>query len=158
QVDRAVNLIQWIAAAAVHGAPALDTNFLRPLLVAIRVAADLRDAMAPVAELLAAAMTRLVADETSSWIGDVVAEEARNLAAVGGPCWDALLDRLRSLAQRFSEEPVGWYAAQPERPAADWIPVLLHSAADVRAVAIERLAPHVADENVRGVLVAEIWD
>lgn len=158
RVERALNVIERIAVAAAHSAFAMDTRFLRPLLVAIRVAADLRDAMTPVAEQLAGAIVRLVADETSSWIGDVVAEEARNLAAVGGPCWDALLDQLRPLAQRFNEEPVGWYAAQPERPAADWIPVLLHSAADVRAVAVERLAPHVADEKVRRVLAAEIWD
>jgi hypothetical protein len=158
RVDRAINLIERIAIASVHSAPALDTHFLRPLLIAIRVAADLRDATAPVAEPLAAAIVYLVADETSSWIGDVVAEEARNLAVVGGPCWDALLDRLRPLAQRFSEEPVGWHAGQSERPAADWIRVLLHSAADVRAVAIQRLAPHVADENVQRALATEIWD
>jgi len=158
QVDRAVALIERIAAATMTSLPGADAGFLRSLILAIRVAAELGDAIAPAAERLVAAIVHVVTDETSSWVGEVVAEEARALAVIGGPCWDPLLARLRPFARRFNEEPAGWYAAQAERPAAYWMMALLHPEADVRAIAIEKLTSHVDQKAVQRRLAVEIRD
>lgn len=159
QVDRAVMLIQRIAEVTITSVPGTNTGFLRSLVLAIRVAAELGDAIAPATEQLVAAIVHTVTDETSSWVGDVVAEEARVLAAIGGPCLDSLLAQLRPFARRFSEEPASWYAAQLERPAAYWRrTALLHPEASVRTIAIERLTPHIGEIITLHALACEIWD
>jgi hypothetical protein len=158
RVDRAVALIERIAVATITSVPGADARFLRSLILAIRVAAELGDAIAPAAERLVAAIVHVVTDETSSWVGNVVAEEARALAAIGGPCLDSLLGRLRPFAQRFSDEPAGWYAAQPDRAVAYWMMALLHPEADVRAIAIEKLTSHIDQQLVQHTLAVEIFD
>lgn len=122
---------------------------LRPLLIAIRTAADLQEKVGGCARRLLVAAFVCLLEEESYWVGDRVADAVQVLAAAGGPLTKALWRCCHHRLMESEHEPAAWYAAQRERPAKWWLRALRHRDASVRAIACERLAAHVDDHEVR---------
>lgn len=133
-------------------------QWLRPLLVAIRTAADVPKPTNPWARELVVATLRGLLEEESHWVGDRVADAVQVLAAAGGPLTKALWRYCYRRLMESTYEPVAWYAAQHDRDAAWWLRSLRHRDAKVRAVACERLAAHVNDYEVREQLLLMLSD
>ncbi|HEX8703406.1 MAG TPA: hypothetical protein VF815_31510 [Myxococcaceae bacterium] len=130
---------------------------VRPLLIAARAALDFGEEARPVAEKIAEALANLLTVETSTWIPQASTDVTREMARLGGPCWDALLRRLKArLSPRC--EPAEWYLAQDKRSLGWWLEALKHVDPKVRCVAIERLGAWVDDLRVRDALLSLIAD
>lgn len=130
---------------------------LRSLLIAIRVAADMGEKAAGVAEDIALATAMPLFDETSHWIGERIATAVRELAAAGGPVMKLLWQYCRMHLQS-RREPITWYQAQEEQAAEFWLAALQDRDAGVRILACERLAPYVDDPVVRNALLLMCLD
>lgn len=137
--------------------PGLGDEHLRSMLSVVRGVADAGENAAPVAtEVTSATMRRLV-DEESIWVGDRMVEAVRELAAVGGPCWE-LLEQEIAARLSHAQQPAAWYAARdwdgPER----WLELRFQRDPDVRAVAASRLARWSSDPVVRSALCEMLSD
>jgi hypothetical protein len=139
------------------GPAGVQVQEVRPLLVAAQVGLDLGDAGAPLAEPIAEALFKLLTLETSVWLQNEVGEAVRELARLGGPCWDALLRKLAPTLQARGA-PAQWYAAQANRDKDWWLEALKHRDLDVRRIAVERLTPWVNDPQVREALIQQLGD
>lgn len=114
---------------------------LRRVLVAARACADVGEAVASQAELLAEVFWSYLSEETSVWVGDRMAAAVEEIAAAGGPVWE----QLRAAVVHILTEP----AVRPCLPdAADlvispgealWL--TLHRDPQVRAAVAVHLAP-----------------
>jgi hypothetical protein len=133
-------------------------QWLRPLLIAIRTAADVEKPTGPVAKVLVMATLRGLLEEDSHWVGDRVADAVQMLAATGGPITKVLWRYCHKRLMESEHAPEAWYAAQGERDAAWWLRALRHRDPEVRAVACERLADYVNDPEVREHLVLMLFD
>jgi hypothetical protein len=133
-------------------------QWLRPLLTAIRTAADVPKPANPWARELVVATLRGLLEEESHWVGDRVADAVQVLAAAGGPITRALWRYCYQRLMESTHEPMAWYAAQHDRHVAWWLRALRHRDAKVRAVACERLAAHVDDHEVREQLLLMLFD
>lgn len=137
--------------------PGIRAIRLRPVLIAIRTAADVgAAAVSATARLVEAAMQR-VTDEESTWVGDRVAEAVRELARAGGPCWESLFGRLMEYACDPRSRPANWYAGQTWT-AAQWLNTLFVRDPEVRVVATDRLLEHVKHPLVQCFLVLQLRD
>jgi KaiC/GvpD/RAD55 family RecA-like ATPase len=132
--------------------------WLRPLLIAIRTAADIQKPTAPWAEELARVTLAGLLDEESHWVGERVADALQVLAAAGGPITKLLWKHCYERLMEPQQTPDAWYVTQGERDAAWWLRALRHREANVRAVACERLAAHVDDHEVREQLLLMLFD
>lgn len=134
-----------------------NTN-LRPLLVAVRAAADLGTITRPVAQRLADACARRLRDETSVWVGERVAAAVLDLARAGGPCWVALFEQCLDTACHPCRQPALWYEAQSSQEPSYWRALLFMSDREVRCLAIKRLTLWVDHPAVRTDLEWELFD
>ena len=95
--------------------------------------------------------------ETSVWFPQVTAEVVREMARLGGPCWDALIRRVAPhLQPRCS--PAAWYLAQRDQGRDDWLEALKHRDDRVRRVALDQLAAWVDERKVRHALLDQLLD
>jgi hypothetical protein len=130
---------------------------LRPLLIAARATLDLGEEAIQVAEPVAKALATLLTLETSVWVPQVTAEVVREMARLGGPCWDALMRRVAPhLHPRCS--PAEWYLARNNQGRDDWLEALTHRDAGVRSVAMDQLAAWVDEPTVRHALLDQLLD
>jgi hypothetical protein len=136
-------------------APARD--WLRPLLISIRTAADLGEHARPHARQLLAAVLWGLLEEESCWIGDRIAEALRSLVATNRPLIEMLWRLCQPILMMAEHEPVAWYYGQ-DRPPAWWIRALYHRDGKVRALACLRLAAHVNEPDVREHLAMMLFD
>lgn len=156
---RAVGLLRCLLVDEGHDLQlALHANHLRPVRIAIRVAADLGELAAPVSGSLTRACLRRLLDETSVWVGDRIADAVQELANAGGPCWDTIEPHLTALLLIPEASPAPWYHAQSWKTPEAWVQALFHQEADVRCIALERLSAWVDDPSVRQLIEWELYD
>ena len=131
---------------------------LRPLLVAIRCAGDLPKLRKSIAIQLAGAAWRRLTDETSSWVGERVADAVQDWLRGTGPGWQWIRDEILNVFQDGRSSPAQWYEAQTYDKPEEWAFLLYHGDPDVRCVAVEKLTTWVDDPNVREELYKAFLD
>lgn len=126
---------------------------LRPLLIAIRAAADVGEIAASLGRRFSIVVGSFLFEETSTWKGARVAEAVQVLAGTGGSLMMQLWERCCSCLPTVANyEPVDWYISRPNLPVVHYLQALLHRDADVRAVACLHLGKYAALPAVRGYL------
>lgn len=134
---------------------------LRTFLAAIDTARDSANddswLLAETVESLGNAIVALLCDETSIWVGDVVAGKVRELAAVGGRVWNYVLSELVARIGSSTSDPEAWYA-NASLSVEQWIETLAHREPGVRSRAVTALAPHVDAPGVREALLLAAFD
>lgn len=103
------------------------------------------------------AIMTLLTEEFSSWVGDTIVEHVRRLAQAGGALWEAVLTRITDVMRRAQLDPEQWYC-HAELSIEDLIVSLLHRDPEVRAIAVERLAPHIERPEVQQALFRIMFD
>lgn len=140
--------------------PGFRDDSLRPVLLAIDVAADNPDLVAPFVNSLAEAIIRRVTEEYSNWVGDIVAQRARRIARAGGPLWACLQPRLvKLLTNEELRLPFDAQTVLPllrDRESA--MQALIHRNVEVRAAACMRLRDFVGDLDVQQSLLFALRD
>lgn len=138
-----------------------DVSALRAVSSAITAAADLAFAGIELArqptEVLADAIVVVLFEEVSTWIGDSIIDQVKRVARAGGALWDAVLSRMVNRLRPSQDDPVHWYAGK-ELHVQDWISALLHRNAEVRTVAVDRLAPHIEDPVIQRMIFLVMSD
>lgn len=129
-----------------------SNKHLRPLLVALQVAADCGELLPEVTQKLLGAALRRMLDETSLWVGERVADvlpvwlRANRLAA------RYFLGELQEVTVTKGQTPAQWYDAQHFEESGQWFHLLFRRDPDVRSVAAQKLVQWVDDPEVRNVL------
>jgi hypothetical protein len=137
---------------------ATANTHLRPLLVAIRAASDLRKLSPSVASKLAEAAWYRLIDETSLWVGERVARVAEDWTRAAGPGSRFIVAWAFDVLRRPPQPPAQWHAAQTYEQPDELEALLYHRDANVRAVATEKLAPWADDANIHTSLLYALQD
>lgn len=147
--------------AALARVTAFDVSALRAVSSAITTAADLGFAGVELTrrttEALADAIVVVLFEEVSTWIGNSIIDQVKRVTRAGGALWDAVLSRMVNRLRPSQDDPVHWYAGK-ELPVKEWISALLHRDAEVRAVAVDRLAPHIEDPFIQSLIFRAMSD
>lgn len=154
---RAIELLELLLEGEELDAPGRSVEHLRLVLIAIRSAADLGDVPDRIAGRLCDAIRRRLFDEESIWVGDRVADAlTKGVARRGGSLWNTLTG---SIIDRLSVrgDPAPAFTRRLMEPDA-WAELFHHGDAAVRAVAVRKLAPHVADAVIVDHLQVEMLD
>lgn len=138
-----------------------DPSALRAFTASLDASVDLSLQRAEVSpetqEVVARGAASLLLDETSIWIGDVVAEHVRRLARAGDDVWCRVLRILLDRVGASEADPAAWYTGAG-LTVEDWRLALLHREPSVRSIAVDRLAEHLDREDVRAALWTMIFD
>ncbi|MBK9035141.1 MAG: hypothetical protein IPL61_28400 [Myxococcales bacterium] len=139
----------------------VNTSTLRQVVTAVRSAADIEQAQSnalnsSTVDAVVGAVADGLLDETSVWVGDLMIEPARRIARAGGAAWTGLRDALRPTFE-LPADPVHWFIER-ELSLGDVVQTLWHRDASVRAAAIDAMARHSAEEDVRELLAVMIGD
>jgi hypothetical protein len=131
---------------------------LRPLLVAMRAAADLDEVQDPVRSVLFGTCAEYLLDETSVWRGDRVADALVEVARVAGIKFAPLFEGVLVVVKGVRGARAAWAASQKDDDPIAWINRVWERDEGVRAVALERLGLWADDPRVRTILEACLWD
>lgn len=138
-----------------------DPSALRAFTASLDASVDLSLQRAEVSsktqEVVARGAASLLLDETSIWIGDVVAEHVRRLARAGDDVWCRVLRILLDRVGASEADPAAWYTGAA-LTVEGWRLALLHREPSVRSIAVDRLAEHLDREDVRAALWTMIFD
>lgn len=108
-------------------------------------------------EALAEAIMTVLTEEFSTWVGDTLVEHVRRVAQAGGTLWATVLSRMTSQMRLAQLDPMHWYL-HAELSVEDWIVALFHRDPEVRAVAVDRLAPEIEQPAVQQALFQSMSD
>lgn len=136
---------------------AIQTLPVRRAIVALRIAVDLGQEAADLADLVAEPIAAIIANDSSRWASLRVSKEFRDLERAGGPCWDAIRERLEVRLSR-KDHPAAWFAGVRGQPWTYWASVLWHQDPNVRSIAIDRLTEHVDVPRVQELLFSQLFD
>lgn len=132
---------------------------LRRLLAVARACADLQELPADHMQALAEMTFQYLVEESSCWVGDLVAEVAGELARTGGPLWNRLCPlACDALRDRRAWSWKAYDASGDEAPFEVWWSRCLHREAQVRAVAVSRLSALANDPDGRMLLMSLALD
>jgi len=139
----------------------VEHRCLRRVIVATHIAVDLGED-GPHASQLAAAVTRRLCDERSTWVGERMAEAVRVLSRFGGPVFRQLLAIAQALLQTQEGSRAGYFEwLANHAPPADpmwWLLVLCERDAEVRMAAIRQLETAIGEPLVQRILLTMLFD
>lgn len=134
----AAGLIDAILVGEEEDCPGFSDKHLRPVLIALRTGADL--SLPPhTARRLRRAAFRRIMEESSSWVGDRIADAVRSLAARSPAHAVPLFRVLTRFASDPRRSPAAWYAAQTFEDPELWLSLQWHRDEAVRALSNDRL-------------------
>ncbi|NPD28815.1 NACHT domain-containing protein [Corallococcus exiguus] len=143
--------------ALLPGSGSTRVDDIRPLRVAALAAMDLGTGSAVLKDAIVKPLCQFLTTDTSVWVQETVADVVRALALRGGIWRQALFQELQSaLANPVSTS--AWFAAQKEASRDQWLDLLRHRDSEARCVAIDKLASHVDDLEVRASLIEQMRD
>ncbi|HZI16316.1 MAG TPA: NACHT domain-containing protein [Myxococcus sp.] len=130
---------------------------LRATLVVARAAQDLGLKARPIADALAKPVVMFLRNPVSTWMPERISELVRDMAHVGGPCWEAVHTALRE-ASKVRGSLAKWFASRTSEDWRWWVGALSVSDGDARIVMTHRLGRWVDVQEVRQALFLQLFD